>query len=37
VVPSPKLLDEASNKSFVDDGPPAMVAGMDPKAEKGLR
>ncbi len=35
VAPEPKAIAEAGNKSFVDDGLPAMVAGLDPKAEKG--
>lgn len=35
VAPSAKTIADAGNKSFVDDGPPAMVAGLDPKAEKG--
>jgi len=35
VAPEPKTVAQAGNKSFVDDGPPAMVAGLDPKAEKG--
>lgn len=35
VAPQPKTIADAGNKSFVDDGPPAMVAGLDPKAEKG--
>jgi MFS family permease len=35
--PAPKIVAEAGNKSFVDDGPPAMVAGLDPQAEKGPR
>ncbi len=37
VAPEPKTIAQAGNKSFVDDGPPAMVAGLDPKAEKGKR
>ena len=35
VAPEAKTIADAGNKSFVDDGPPAMVAGLDPKAEKG--
>ena len=35
VAPDAKTIADAGNKSFVDDGPPAMVAGLDPKAEKG--
>ena len=37
VAPDPKIVKEAGNKSFVGDGPPAMVAGQDPAAEKGTR
>lgn len=37
VAPEPKMVAQAGNKSFVDDGPPAMVAGLDIKAEKGKR
>lgn len=35
VAPGAKPVEEASNKSFVDAGPPAMVAGQDIAAEKG--
>ena len=37
VAPEPKTIAQAGNKSFVDDGPPAMVAGLDVRAEKGRR
>lgn len=37
VAPEPKTVAQAGNKSFVDDGPPAMVAGFDRKAEEGKR
>lgn len=37
VAPTPKSLAEAGNKSFVDGGPPDMVATFDTQAEKGKR
>ena len=37
VAPDPKTIAQVGNKSFVDDGPPAMVAGFDVRAEKGKR